>query len=130
MRITPLGIGAALLAIGCSSLTAPEIVGEWGGTEASLALTRLGGTVSYACGAGTIDSTWTLTPAGQFEASGQHFFGGGPVPAEGRTPHPALYHGDLEGDHLTLSVTLLDLDQTIGPFHLVRGGPPVTEICL
>lgn len=130
MRTTLIGIGAVVLAFGCSSLTAPEMVGEWGGNEASLTLTRSGGTVSYACGAGTIDSTWTLTAAGHFEATGEHFFGGGPVSVEGRTPHPARYTGVVAGDSLTLTVTLLDLDDTLGPFHLVRGGPPVFEICV
>ena len=118
------------LAIGCSSPTAPSVLGSWGGTEASLTLARSGGALSYACGAGTIDSTWRLTPGGEFTGSGQHFFGGGPMPVQGRPPHPARYTGLVDGDQLTLTVTLTDLIQTLGPFHLVRGGPPVLEQCV
>ena len=117
------------LAVACSSPTAPAVLGSWGGQEASLVLTSSGGTLSYACGAGTIDSAWTLSGAGQFVASGQHFFGGGPVPPQGHPPHPARYSGQVQGDVLTLTVTLSDLNQTFGPFHLVRGGPTVVEQC-
>jgi hypothetical protein len=118
------------LALACSSPTAPDVLGSWGGKEASLVLTASGGTLSYACGAGTIDSAWTLSHAGQFVASGQHFFGGGPVPPQGHPAHPARYSGQVQGDKLTLTVTLSDLNQTLGPFHMVRGGPPVLEMCV
>lgn len=117
------------LALGCSSPAAPDVLGSWGGMEASLVLTASGGTVSYACGAGTIDSAWALSQFGQFSGTGLHFFGGGPVPPEGHPPHPARYSGVVKGDDLTLTVTLTDLNQSLGPFHLVRGGPPVFELC-
>jgi hypothetical protein len=119
----------ALIA-GCASPVAPSILGEWGGTQASLTLTLSGGTLSYPCGAGTIDSAWTLEAGGQFSATGEHFFGGGPMPVQGRPPHPARYTGTVAGNILTLTVTVIDLDQKLGPFHLVRGGPPVPELCV
>jgi hypothetical protein len=118
-----------VLVLGCSSTVAPNVLGEWGGQEASLTLTVSGGSVSYLCGAGTIDSAWTLTSAGQFSASGEHFFGGGPIPVEGAPPHPARYTGHVDGQSLTLSVYLTDSKATLGPFHLIRGGPPVYELC-
>jgi hypothetical protein len=128
MRVARYGLLA--LIVGCVSLTAPAVVGTWGGTQASLALDRTGGALTYPCGAGTIDSTWTLSGSGAFSASGQHFFGGGPEPAQGRPPHPARYTGQVNGALLTLVVTVLDLNETLGPFTLVRGGPPVHEICV
>jgi hypothetical protein len=118
------------VALACASPTAPDALGSWGGREASLVLTPSGGQVSYTCGAGTIDSAWTLSPGGRLLGSGQHFFGGGPVPPQGRPAHPARYDGLVQGDDLTLTVTLTDLDLTLGPFHLVRGGPTVFELCL
>jgi hypothetical protein len=127
MRISRL---ALLLALGCSSITRPEVVGSWGGSEASLVLTPSGGSLNYPCGAGTIDSAWTVGPDGQFAASGLHYFGGGPVPPQGRPPHPARYSGEMRGDDLLLTVTLTDLGETLGPFHLVRGGPAVQEQCV
>ena len=117
------------LAMGCSSPTALAVLGSWGGKEASLVLTPSGGALSYACGAGTVDSAWMFSDARQFLASGQHFFGGGPAPPQGHPPHPARYTGQVEGDVFTLSVTLTDLNQSLGPFHLVRGGPTVEELC-
>ena len=112
------------LAFACSSPTAPSAVGRWGGTEASLILTRSGGTVSYPCGAGTIDSTWTLSPDGKFTASGQHYFEAG-----ARQTHPARYSGLVEGAYFTLTVTLTDLNQSFGPYRLTRGGPVVAVQC-
>ncbi|HKE92083.1 MAG TPA: hypothetical protein VKB45_17245 [Gemmatimonadales bacterium] len=117
-------------AISCGVPTAPSVLGAWGGREASLVLALSGGTLSYPCGAGTIDSTWALGPAGEFTATGEHFFGGGPMPVQGRPPHPASYAGTIVGDKLTLTVTLTDLNQALGPFHLIRGGPPVPEMCV
>jgi hypothetical protein len=118
------------LAFACTSPTAPSAVGTWGGTEASLILTRSGGTASYPCGAGTIDSTWTLSPDGKFTASGQHYVGGGPVPPQGHPPHPARYSGLVQGAYFTLTVTLTDLHQSFGPYRLTRGGPVVVDQCV
>jgi hypothetical protein len=128
MRIP--GVVLLPLALGCFSPTAPVALGSWGGQEASLVLTGSGGTLSYPCGAGTIDSAWTLDSDGRLVASGEHFFGGGPVPVGGRPPHPATYSGLVQGNSLTLTVTLSDLNETLGPFHLVRGGPVVVEQCV
>jgi hypothetical protein len=119
---------SAMLAA-CTSLTDAGVAGQWGSTQASLVLQRSGGTVSYQCGFGTVDARWSLNADGQWLATGQHFFGGGPDPIEGRPPHPARYSGQLVGDQLDFTVTLTDLGQTLGPFHLTRGGPTVSEMC-
>lgn len=123
--------GVMLLAsLSCASPTEPAVAGAWGGTEASLVLTTSGGALSYQCGEGTIDSAWALAPDGSFAASGLHYFGGGPVPAQGRPPHPARYQGQVSGNRLTLTVTLTDGGQVLGPFHFTRNGPVVHELCL
>jgi hypothetical protein len=120
----------ALTILACATPTGPQLEGRWGGTEASLALARSGGSLTYPCGAGTIDSTWTLTRDGRFDGTGQHFFGGGPIPPQGHPPHPARYAGQLHGSRFTFTVTLLDVPETLGPFHLIRGGPPMSEQCV
>jgi hypothetical protein len=117
-------------AVACSDTTAPSLVGSWGGSQVSLVLTGSGGTLTYLCGAGTIDSGWTSSREGKFAGSGQHYFGGGPLPPQGRPPHPATYAGYLAGAHLVLTVTLTDLRQDLGPFDLLRDGPPVTDQCV
>ncbi len=118
------------LAAGCASPTAPVMAGGWGGAQVSLVLERSGGELTYPCATGTIDSTWTLSPDGVFAGSGQHYFAGGPVPPGGGTPHPASYAGQVNGYVLTLTVTLTDLKQTLGPFTLVRNGPAVHLMCV
>lgn len=122
------GLSAVLLA--CSSITDSGAVGQWGSPQASLTLDRSGGAVAYQCGAGTVDSTWSVSADGQWLATGQHFFGGGPEPIQGRPPHPARYSGRIAGNRLDFTVTLTDVGQTLGPFHLTRGGPTVSEVCL
>ena len=117
------------LVLACSSPTAPAAEGSWGGTEVSLELSRSGGTLTYLCGAGTIDS-WTLESDGRFAGTGLHYFGGGPVPPRGRPPHPARYAGRVAGDRLTLTVRLTDIGQMLGPYRLERGGPQVSELCV
>ena len=129
MRLTFLAV-SFLAIIGCNSPVAPVVVGNWGGTQVSLVLAPSGGTVGYQCGAGTVDSTWSFTSDGRFTGSGLHYFGGGPAPAQGRQPHPARYTGQVSGDVLDLTVILTDVNQTLGPFRLVRGGPVVRELCV
>ncbi len=105
-------------------------LGVWGGTEASVSLSRAGGAVGYACGAGTIDSAWTVSQNGQFRATGGHFFGGGPIPGGGHPPHPAVYTGQIDGSTMVFTVKLTDLNQVLGPFRMVRGGAVVHDMCV
>ncbi len=121
---------AVLLLTGCGDGTAPSPAGAWGGTEASMVLGPAGGTIQYPCGNGTIASGWTVDRAGTFSATGTHANGGGPVPPEGWPTHPARYEGRVAGDSFVFTVTLTDLDQRLGPFHLRRDGPPVTLMCV
>lgn len=119
------------LLVACSTTpTATSVVGAWGGTSASLVLQADGGQVTYLCGAGTIDAGWSVAPDGAFTATGRHYYGGGPVPIEGRTPHPATYLGHIDGDRMTLTVTVIDSNATLGPFELVRNGSVVHEVCV
>lgn len=125
-----LAILPAMTVLACTTVPLePVLEGTWGGPDASMVLTSDGGELSYSCGAGTIDAGWTLTASGAFSAMGVHYFGGGPVSQEGRPPHDAVYEGQLEGDVLTLSVTIADPATNLGPFELVRDGSPVTDIC-
>ncbi len=114
---------------GCSDPSGPTATGTWGGPGASLILAPAGGTLGYFCGTGTIDSGWTLASDGHFAGTGEHFFGGGPLPPQGHPSHPAVYTGQIRGETLVLTVTLTDLEQVLGPFQLRRGGPVVAEQC-
>ena len=127
-RFSLLGFLATMVA--CASPTAPSVEGVWGGTEASLSLARDGGVVTYLCGSGTMDSSWTLSRDGQLAGTGVHFFGGGPIPPGGQPPHPARYSARIDGNTMMLTVTVTDLGQTLGPFRMVRGGAVVSEMCV
>jgi hypothetical protein len=120
----------AILGAACVSPVGIGPVGDWGSNQASLKLALSGGTVMYQCGMGTVDSGWTVQTDGSWRANGEHFFGGGPAPVNGRPPHPAVYSGVFEGDRLTMTAIVTDLGDTLGPFHLVKNGPSVSEICL
>lgn len=120
---------AAIFAAACSSPFGVDPVGDWGGTQAHLDLKLSGGTVQYSCGMGTIDSGWVENPDGSWLANGKHYFGGGPVPDTGFTPHTALYSGRFAGDHLDFIVFVPDVGDTLGPFHVVRNGPARPYLC-
>jgi hypothetical protein len=119
-----------LVLAACATPTVSGVVGTWGGESASMVLEPGGGQVTYLCGSGTVDPGWTVTPDGTFIATGVFYFGGGPAPSQGRTPHPATYLGHIQGDAMTLTVTVPDSNLTLGPYKLMRNGPLVTEACV
>jgi len=129
-RLASLALLLLPTALACADPVAPGLTGQWGGPDATLILSPSGGTVEYACGAGTIDPGWAFQADGQWRATGQYFSGGGPMPIEGRPPHAASYLGTLKGDALTFSVTVPALGAVLGPFTVKRNTPGASEICL
>lgn len=128
--LTPLLALALLAGLGCADATAPVLPDQWGGPEATVMLSHTGGSVQYLCGTSTIDAGWGIAPGGRWHATGQYYAGGGPVPVEGRPPHPATYDGVFRGDVLVFSVAVPDLGSTLGPYTVTRGKPGASEICL
>ena len=119
-----------ILGLGCESPTGPDVAGQWGGAEADLTLAASGGSIEYPCATATIDPAWKLSRDGHWSGTGQHFFGGGPLPAGGQPPHPVSYSGQLTGKTLTFTVTLLDLHQVLGPYTVERGRSVALNYCL
>jgi len=128
--LTPLLALTCLAGLGCSDPAAPAAPEAWGGPEATLILTTAGGSAEYLCGKSTIDAGWGVEPGGHWHATGQYYTGGGPEPAEGRPPHAATYEGLFLGDVLVFSVSVPDLETTLGPYTVTRGKPGATEICV
>jgi hypothetical protein len=118
------------LFIGCSSPVAPAVDGQWGSNQAGLVITRAGGSVTLQCGTGTIDAGWTLTPDGDFSASGMTYAGGGPEPVGGRPPRPSVFTGRVSGDTFRLSIVVTATNTTIGPLVMQRNGPQISQLCL
>jgi hypothetical protein len=122
-------LSAALPAVvlctaGCAvNVTAPDMVGEWGGEHISISVSLTESTVEYDCAHGTIDGPIAPDHAGKFTLSGTHVREhGGPI-REDEMPdqHPARYSGWSNGDRMTLTVTLLDTGETIGQYELRLG---------
>ena len=131
MSILPRSLCAGLLCLlACDGATGPVATGRWGGPEAELVLSKKGGTVVYACGEGTIDGSWHISPGGRWSATGLHYFGGGPLPPQGREPHPASYQGTFTDSRLRFTVTLTDLGEILGPFALIRNESGPGNLCL
>ena len=56
---------------------------------------------------------------------------GGPVGVDPiEHPRPARYDGVVEGDHMTVTVTLTDRNERLGVFELTGGAEPRLFKCL
>ena len=123
---------AVVAAHGCASeITAPDVVGDWGGTGIHLDLREAGGTLEYDCAHGSISSGWTMS-GGVLTGTGVHVQErGGPVMEDEILPsRPAAYLGAVRGARMTLTVTLTDSAQVLGPFELRRGEAGQLRRCL
>lgn len=118
------------LVAACASPTAPDITGRWGSSSASMTLRLDGGTVTLPCAAGTIDPGWTLASDGTFSATGGIYGTAGPVPAGGGPLAPATFDGHVQGDRMSLTVTLTGSGLTYGPYELRKGGPQAYGACV
>jgi len=107
--------------------------GRWGGVGIRLDVTEEGARLEYDCASGTIDEPLVVDADGFLEAHGVHVFDqAGPIqPGDPQPPqHPALYRGRVDGDRLSLTVTLLDTRRVVGTFDLGLGHPPELDKCL
>ncbi|MGB9177819.1 MAG: hypothetical protein WCB68_01135 [Pyrinomonadaceae bacterium] len=106
--------------------------GEWGGTHISLQVNGSDTTIEYDCAHGTIDQPLTLDRRGRFSAKGTHAREhAGPIRrGEQSNARPARYTGWINGNRMTLKVTLTDTNEMLGPYTLVRGREPRIVKCL
>jgi hypothetical protein len=88
--------------------------------------------VEFDCAHGTLDQAPGPDGNGHFDVPGTFFREhGGPVrPGEVPDAHPARYAGTIAGSTLTLTVTITDAQQVVGPFKLVRGASARLMKCL
>ena len=98
-------------------------VGSWGGLHIRLELTESGAEIEYDCAHGTMDGPLVLGSDGRFNLTGTHFKEhSGPIRLnEPPNDHPARYTGRVEGQTMTLQVTLTDTQEDAGTFTLTHG---------
>ena len=126
MRVVATGLMVA--AIACSSPTGPGdllAIGTWGGEHAALEVTEEGGRIEYDCAHGDLGEPLVVDRSGRFDVTGTHTpEHGGPVREDEKlVSHPARYVGRVDGDRMTLtvSITVTNTAETLGTFALTRG---------
>jgi hypothetical protein len=120
--------------------------GVWGGQGISLNVSGAGASVEFDCAHGRIAQRIVPDETGRFELGGTHEEErGGPASAGGlgargedgsvreggakAAARAARYAGRVEGESMTLTVTLADGGRRLGTFRLVRGATPRLRKC-
>jgi hypothetical protein len=103
--------------------------GMWGGEHVILQVSKSGAEVEFDCAHGQITQPITLDKHGDFSVAGtftpEH---GGPVRRDEDTPPAqARYSGHVEGDTLSLKVTLEK--EVVGTYTLTRDSQPILRKC-
>ena len=109
-----------------------DVKGTWGGTGIAMEVTDTGAEISYDCANSTITEKIAPDAQGNFVAHGRYVREhGGPIrEGEDSSGQPATYRGSIKGDTMSLTVTVANSDQTIGPFTLTRGKSGRIRKCL
>jgi hypothetical protein len=100
-----------------------KITGLWGGQGISMEVTDSGASLDFDCASGTITEQIIPDGAGKFSAKGR-FARHRPGPTregEDTEGQPAIYNGVLDGENLTLTITLAHNSEKVGNFMLVHG---------
>lgn len=98
-------------------------LGTWGGEHIRMLVSAKGASIEYDCAQGSIVGRLTLDAERKFNATGAHMREGpGPIRmGVDRASRPAAFSGQVNGDEMSLTVTLTDEKQSIGDFTLRRG---------
>ena len=104
--------------------------GAWGGEHVVLKVSEKGADVEFDCAHGQVTQPITLDKHSDFDVAGtftpEH---GGPVRRdENPTSASARYSGHVEGDTMSLTVTLGT--EKVGTYTLIRGSRPRLTKCL
>ena len=106
--------------------------GAWGGEHVRADVSGDGVSFEFDCAHGAADGPPALAADGNFDLKG--FFAperGGPARAGQKEQRlPARYAGRVEGETMTLSVTLTESGENIGTYTLTRGRAARLNKCL
>jgi hypothetical protein len=86
--------------------------GLWGGQHISMQVGAKSATIEYDCATGVIDGPLLVDAVGEFDLRGTHRTErGGPIRAdESSKGQPAIYTGSIQGNNMTLTVKVGDLE--------------------
>jgi len=103
--------------------TEGQVTGLWGGDHISMEVTEGGASIVYDCARGSINEKIVPDRSGKFAARGFHVKGHpGPTRlGEDTKGEAANYVGSLDGETMTLTVTLRESNEMVGSFTLTYG---------
>lgn len=128
-----LALVVSLAAVGCISHPTPAIaLGPWGGSHVSMHVTSAGARLEYDCAEGVIEEPLRPDAEGRFTATGIHTPGhGGPIRVGEILPvFRARYDGHVDGERMSLLVTIPETGVVLGSFQLRRGRSGLLVRCL
>ena len=118
------------LSIGACGSTGPNQLG-WGSNEVSLTIAESSATLQILASGGCYGSYGEIDraiPQGSFTLMGTYTQLTGVYP--GSIQYTAQYVGAVAGRHMTLTINIPDLQQTLGPFSLTYGVVKTWPACL
>jgi hypothetical protein len=122
---TSLVCGASVASSADSSVKS----GVWGAQGVMLTVRVADAAIEYDCGRGTIAQKLVLDRNNKFDVPGRHFREGGPTRLDD-DGEPARYQATVTSDTMTLTVTLSQSQETLGPFTLAFGRQVILKKCL
>ena len=123
-------VAGVVAVVACSAATSAritDVVGTWGGDNAGMIITGNDVHVHIGCTLGNTVRPIHPDANGRFEAGGTYNVDAYPV--DRGIIHPATFSGRIVGRTMTLTVTLTDTGQVLGPVTLVYGKEPKMGPC-
>lgn len=121
----------ALFAVAAVTVFAADrtlAAGAWGGDTVIFEVVADGADLEFECARGRIDKAITLDGKGDFDLPGTFGAEGrGPARDGDRAAANARYRGHVEGETMSLEVTVGD--RQMGPFTLTRDRRPFLKKC-
>ena len=102
--------------------SSPLAEGPWGGPGIQMTVGPQGAVLDLDCAHGAIDGPIAVGKDGRFRAAGTYGVErGGPVREGEEAGRPAVYEGRVEGQKLTLVITLDGGREEVGTWELTQG---------
>lgn len=99
-----------------------DMRGLWGGQHIRIEVGDAGAEIDYDCAHGRITEKIVPDRNGKFTVKGVHAREHpGPVREGEQNEQAASYRGSIDGDTMTLTVTLTQTNETVGTFTLTHG---------